>query len=130
MKHYDFISCNCQKFVTDILEVINTPFNPSGELRNVIDTISKNGYSSFIYKENEFKSRKEFDNYVKDINFHHLCNDDKKLLLCYKSFYDTRLNIIEKEKNRRELTEEENMEYEKYKTDDEEFWKELLLKEI
>jgi len=27
------------------------------------------------------------------------------------------------------LTEEENMEYEKYKTDDEKFWEELLLKE-
>ena len=34
-KYYSPIKCNCQKFVTDTLEAINAPFNPSGELRNV-----------------------------------------------------------------------------------------------
>ena len=128
-KKYHYIDNNCQKFVDDILEAIDAPFNPSGELRNVIDKISKNGYSPFIYQGNEFKSRREFDNYVKNINFKDLCPDDKKLLLCYKSLYDNRLKIIQKEENRRQLTEKEIEEYEKYKTDDENFWEELLSKE-
>ena len=126
LKFYDKFSTNCQKFVNDILKEINASFNPDGKLRDVIDQISKNGYSTFTYGETEFKSRREFDNYMKNINFKNLCDDDKKLLLCYKSLYDVRLNIIQKEEKLRELNEEEKLEKEKYITNDEEFWNNLL----
>lgn len=125
--HYNAIRNNCQNFVNDILNEIDAPFNPSGELRKVIDKISQNGYSSFSFKGKEFKLRREFDEYVKSINFRDLCIDDKKLLLCYKSLYDDRLRIIKKEESQRPLTEEETLEKEKYITDDENFWKDLLL---
>ena len=126
-KHYDPFSNNCQNFVNDILKEIDAPFDPKGELKKVIDKISQNGYSSFSFQGKEFKSRREFDEYVKSINFRDLCIDDKKLLLCYKSLYDDRLRIIKKEENQHPLTEEEKLEKEKYITDDEDFWKDLLL---
>lgn len=126
-KHYDKYSNNCQNFVNDILKEIDAPFDPKGELKKVIDKISQNGYSSFSFQGREFKSRREFDEYVKSINFKDLCIDDKKLLLCYKSLYDDRLRIIKKEENQHPLTEEEILEKEKYITDDEDFWKDLLL---
>ena len=126
-KHYNPFSNNCQNFVNDILNEINAPFNPSGELKKVIDKISQNGYSSFSFQGKEFKSRREFDEYVKSINFKDLCIDDKKLLLCYKSLYDDRLRIIKKEESQRPLTEEETLEKEKYITDDEDYWKDLIL---
>ena len=125
-EQYDLFDNNCQKFVNDILEDINAPFNPKGELKNVIDKISKNGYSSFSFKGTEFKTRREFDNYVKKIKFKDLCQEDKILILCYKSLYDDRLNIIQKEERQRQLTEEERLEKEKYITDDEDFWNNLL----
>ena len=128
-KNYSKFSTNCQKFVNDILEAINAPFNPDGELKNVIEQISKNGYCPFTYKGTEFKSRREFDNYIKNIDFKNLCKDDKKLLLSYKSLYDVRLNIIQKEEKLRELNEEEKLEKEKYITNEEEFWNNLLSNE-
>ena len=64
------------------------------------------------------------------INFRNLCDDDKKLLLCYKSLYDVRLKIIQKEEKQHELSEEEKLEKEKYITYDEEYWNKLLLNEI
>ena len=80
-KHYSFKDTNCQKFVKDILKAINAPFNPNGEIRYIIEYISKNGYSTFSYQGTEFKSRREFDNFVKNINFRNLCDDDKKYYL-------------------------------------------------
>jgi len=67
---------------------------------------------------------------VKNINFRNLCDDDKKLLLCYKSLFDVRLKIIQKEEQQHELSEEEKLEKEKYITYDEEYWNKLLLNEI
>ena len=125
-KWYAKFSNNCQHFVNDILQAIDAPFNPNGDLKNVI---SRNGYSTFSFKGTQFMSRREFDDYVKNIDFRKLCDDDKKLLLCYKSLYDVRLRIIQKEENQRELSEEEKIEKEKYRTDDEEFWNRLLSNE-
>ena len=125
-KHYNLFDNNCQKFVNNILEDIGAPFNPKGELKNVIEKISKNGYSPFSFRGTEFKSRRQFDNYVKNINFRDLCQEDKTLLLCYQSLYDERLKIIQNEEKQRELTEEERLEKEKYITDDEDFWNNLL----
>ena len=128
-KWYAKFSNNCQHFVNDILQAIDAPFNPNGDLKNVINEISRNGYSTFSFKGTQFMSRREFDDYVKNIDFRKLCDDDKKLLLCYKSLYDVRLRIIQKEENQRELSEEEKIEKEKYRTDDEEFWNRLLSNE-
>lgn len=128
-KIYDVRNNNCQKFVTDILDDIHAPFNPKGELKNLIDKISQNGYCEFIYKGNTFKSRREFDNYIKTINFNDLSDDDKKLLLCYKTLYDDRLAIIMKEEKQRSLTEEEKLEKEKYITESEDYWMKLLSNE-
>ena len=125
-KNYSMKKTHCQKFVKDILKAINAPFNPNGEIRYIIEYISKNGYSTFSYQGTEFKSRREFDNFVKNINFRNLYDDDKKLLLCYKSLYDFRLKIIQKEEKQLELSEEEKLEKEKDITDDEEFWNELF----
>ena len=99
-----------KKFVNYFLKAINASFNQSGEIWNIIDNISKNRYSTFSYRGIEFKLRRKFDNFVKNINFRNLCDDDKKLLLYYKYLYDVRLKIIQKEEKQLELSEKEKFE--------------------
>ena len=50
--------------------------------------IQKNGNAKFPYKGTEFTSRIQFDNYVSQLNFKYLFNEDKILLLCYNNNYD------------------------------------------
>lgn len=87
-KTYDKFDCNCQHFVTMILKELNCENSLGPELQRILREIQKNGNAKFPYKGTEFTSRIQFDNYVSQLNFKYLFNEDKILLLCYNNNYD------------------------------------------
>jgi hypothetical protein len=65
-KTYHLLTCNCQTFVDDILKAIGMEFKPEDEFKLFMERIrtSDSNNGSFIYINQNFKSRKEFDRYV------------------------------------------------------------------
>ena len=116
-RDYSAFSLNCQHFVKVILNEIESDFVSEGEIKNIIDRLEREGKIDFYFRGREFRTRKELDDYVKSIDFHSLCGNDKKLLLCYKNTFDVYL-----------MNDKYN---EKYQTTEEakNYWNELIRKE-
>ena len=57
-------------------------------MRYIIDKLKKEGKVDFYFNGHKFRTRKELDDFVKTIDFSGLCENDKKLLMCYKNTLD------------------------------------------
>ena len=116
-RYYNPVTLNCQHFVEGILKQIESDFNSDGNLFYIIDKLKREGKVDFYFNGHEFRTRKELDDFAKTINFSGLCQNDKKLLICYKNTFDVYL-----------MNDKNN---EKYKTTDEaqNYWNQLIRKE-
>ena len=119
-KYYNAATNNCQHFVKMILKKIDSDFSFDGEFGKIIKDLETKGKAEFSFKGKIFNTRKELDNYVKSIDFSSLSKNDKKLLMCYKNTFDIYLRSQKDEKDK-----------EKFKStkEDEEFWRDLIMKE-
>jgi len=119
-KYYNAATNNCQHFVKMILKKIDSDFSFDGEFGKIIKDLETKGKAEFSFKGKIFNTRKELDDYVKSIDFSSLSKNDKKLLMCYKNTFDIYLRSQKDEKDK-----------EKFKStkEDEEFWRDLIMKE-
>ena len=115
--YYNALHNNCQHFVKKILKEIGSDFNSEGEFGYIIKELEEKGKIDFIFKGHNFRTRKELDEYVKNINFHSLCDNDKKLLICYKNTFD--IYLTNDPNNLNYQTTEESKQ----------FWKKLITNE-
>ena len=79
------MTTNCQNFVREILNAIESDFNFEGEFGNIIRKLEIEGKLDFIFRGKISIKRKELDEYVKSISFRDLHPNDKRLLICYKN---------------------------------------------
>lgn len=116
-RYYNPATLNCQHFVESILKAIESDFSPDGNIGYIIDRLKDEGKVDFYFNGHIFKTRKQLDDYVRTLNFSDLCENDKKLLICYKNTFDIYLMNDKKNEN--------------YKTTDEakKYWNELIRKE-
>ena len=84
-KYYNAMTTNCQHFVREILNAIESDFNFEGEFGNIIRKLEIEGKVDFIFRGKISIKRKELDEYVKSISFRDLHPNDKRLLICYKN---------------------------------------------
>jgi len=116
-KFYNPVTNNCQRFVKEILDAIESDFSFDGEFGNIIRKLENEGKVDFIFRGRTFNTRKELDDYVRSINFSSLCPNDKKLLICYKNTFDIYLRNNENEEKFKSTKEAED------------FWIELIKRE-
>ena len=116
-KFYNPVTNNCQRFVKEILDAIESNFSFDGEFGNIIRKLENEGKVVFIFRGRTFNTRKELDDYVRSINFSSLCPNDKKLLICYKNTFDIYLRNNENEEKFKSTKEAED------------FWIELIKRE-
>jgi hypothetical protein len=99
-RKYNVLNTNCQNFVNDVLKKLNLEIKPKGEMKIFLNNLKQNGESKMVFKNTEFKSRSELDQFCfkfTDNNY----NDydeyiwDCKLLI---SFYLVMKDRIENEK--------------------------------
>ncbi|RHZ43757.1 hypothetical protein Glove_856g4 [Diversispora epigaea] len=90
--YYNSVRRNCQTFVIQLLNALDLEFKPQGEFQKFLNRIINDADDRFIFKNIEFKSRSELDNYV-DQYWDSIKNEeiwDKKLLLCYSDMMQTK----------------------------------------
>ena len=117
-KTYSLYFENCQHFVKSILKRIKLKINKTGEVGRVLNIVEDKGNNiDFIFKDKTFNTRRDLDEYVLDCDFHHLPNDERKVLFCYRNVF--------------EYYQRNNENSEKYKTSEEAriFWNSLSKKE-
>jgi hypothetical protein len=123
-KHsYNPLTDNCQTFFQELLKRLSISREFKGELKKVIDKLmSKGEIIDFFYKDKIFKTRKDLDDFLEEIKFDSLCQDDKILLLSYRNTYNLFLKTAKKN------ADEEGMK--KYETTDEaeKKWNEYIKK--
>lgn len=116
-RNYNPVRLNCQHFVKHILNAIESDFASDGEFKYIIKKLEEEGKVDFYFKGQEFRTRKQLDDYVKSINFNSLCQNDKKLLLCYKNTFDIYL-----------MNDKQNVDYQTTE-EAKKYWNNLIRKE-
>ena len=116
-KYYNPVTNNCQHFVRKILDAIESDFSFEGEFGTIIKKLENEGKIDFIFRGRTFNSREELDSFIKTIDFSKLCQNDKKLLICYKNTFD--------------IYHKSDPDNEKFKSTDESnnYWRELIRRE-
>ena len=71
-RNYNPVRLNCQHFVKHILNAIESDFASDGEFKYIIKKLEEEGKVDFYFKGQEFRTRKQLDDYVKSINFNSL----------------------------------------------------------
>ena len=88
-KVYNPLRTNCQTFVKAICDNLGLSLRFQGEMQNFVQRLIHDGESDFIFRDQTFRTRQEFDNYVMNrISFRQLITDDQKLLLGYAYVFD------------------------------------------
>jgi hypothetical protein len=90
-----------------------------------LKNLKAKGELEFSFKGNKFETRQDLDNYAKKINFYSLNEDEKKLLLLFKSTFESQRLCKIKKTGKFENIEDEK----KLITNDEaeKMWKEYEL---
>ena len=90
VKSYNVLRCNCQTFVDDVLKAIDMEFKPQDEFEHFMERIrtSNTNSDSFIYKDQNFQSRKEFDRYVDENWRSETSIWNKRLLIQYSDLME------------------------------------------
>ena len=96
-RYYSLNKVNCQFFVNSVLKAIGVELKFEGEMEREMNYFRTYGELDFKFKENEFKTRKQLDDFAKKY-FYILKNDEKKLLFLFKSTFEAkRIAKIDKE---------------------------------
>ncbi|RIA88918.1 hypothetical protein C1645_825597 [Glomus cerebriforme] len=86
--YYSATNRNCQQFIEEMLKSLGLKFEPEAEFKKFMDRITGHADDRFLFKEEEFFSRYDLDQYA-DQNWDRISNIwDKKLLLCYSNMMD------------------------------------------
>ena len=122
---YSGYNINCQFFVEEVLKSIGIELKFHGEMEKALTKLRKDGELDFSFKGKKFETRHELDNFVRNIDFYSLYEDEKKLLLLFKSTFEAqRLYKINDNGNFENFEDEK-----KFSTTDEaqEMWKQYEL---
>ena len=124
-RQYSFDNINCQFFVEEVLNKIGVKLEFKGEMDKALKNLKAKGELEFSFKGNKFETRQDLDNYAKKINFYSLNEDEKKLLLLFKSTFESQRLCKIKKTGKFENIEDEK----KLITNDEaeKMWKEYEL---
>ena len=88
-RQYSSHNINCQFFVEEVLNKIGVKLEFKGEMNKALKNLRAKGELEFSFKGNKFETRQDLDNFAKKINFYSLNEDEKKLLLLFKSTFES-----------------------------------------
>lgn len=88
-KHYNLVTKNCQHFAKQTIEELGLKLNTNGEVGEVLKKAKdKLNPFNFTFKGNEFKNRKELDEFVLINDFSQFSKEERRVLFCYRNVYD------------------------------------------
>ena len=122
-RFYNPVTNNCQRFVKNILNAIESDFSFQVELGNIILKLENEGKVDFIFRGRTFNTRKELNDHVKSINFNTFCANDKILFICYKNTFNIYLRNNENEERFKSTKEVEDIRIELIKSERENLMK-------
>lgn len=99
-KTYNVVQTNCQTFAIALCNKLELSLRFTGEMNRFVNQLVQNGESEFIFRDQIFRTRQQFDQYVMHaINFRSLDKDDQKLLLGYAHVFGEYRNLQPHEPN-------------------------------
>jgi len=88
-KNYNIVTKNCQHFAKKTIETLGLKLNTDGEVGEVLKKAKdKLNPFDFEFKGNEFKSRKDLDNFILANEFNKFSKEERRVLFCYRNVYD------------------------------------------
>ena len=124
-RYYSYNNINCQFFVEEVLNKIGVKLEFKGEMDKALKNLRAKGELELSFKGNKFETRQDLDNYAKNVDFISLEEDEKKLLILFKSTFESQRLCKIKETGKFKNFEDEK----KLNTKDEaeKMWKEYEL---
>ena len=88
-RSYNIVLKNCQHFATSILDKLKLKVNKNGPVGNVLEkTMKVLNRFTLEYNGEEFRTRKDLDNFALIHDFSKLSKEDRRLLFCYRNVFD------------------------------------------